>query len=71
MASSKAVPLSSPQFRSYRGKVKEYASEGRFPYKYCVGEYADRAAAQKRLREVRKTFPEAFVVSVQGGRVVK
>lgn len=71
MASSKAVPLSSPQFRSYRGKVKEYASEGRFPYKYCVGEYADRAAAQKRLREVRKAFPEAFVVSVQGGRVVK
>ena len=71
MASSKAVPLSSPQFRSYRGKVKEYASEGRFPYKYCVGEYADRTAAQKRLREVRKTFPEAFVVSVQGGRVVK
>ncbi len=71
MASSKAVPLSSSQFRSYRGKVKEYASEGRFPYKYCVGEYADRAAAQKRLREVRKVFPEAFVVSVQGGRVVK
>lgn len=71
MASAKAVPLSSSQFRSYRGKVKEYASEGRFPYKYCVGEYADRAAAQKRLREVRKTFPEAFVVSVQGGRVVK
>lgn len=71
MASSKAVPLSSSQFRSYRGKVKEYASEGRFPYKYCVGEYADRAAAQKRLREVRKAFPEAFVVSVQGGRVVK
>lgn len=71
MASSKAVPLSSSQFRSYRGKVKEYASEGRFPYRYCVGEYADRAAAQKRLREVRKAFPEAFVVSVQGGRVVK
>lgn len=71
MASSKAVPLTSSQFRSYRGKVKEYASEGRFPYKYCVGEYADRAAAQKRLREVRKAFPEAFVVSVQGGRVVK
>lgn len=71
MASSKAVPLTSSQFRSYRGKVKEYASEGRFPYKYCVGEYADRAAVQKRLREVRKAFPEAFVVSVQGGRVVK
>lgn len=71
MASAKAVPLSSSQFRSYRGKVKEYASEGRFPYKYCVGEYADRAAAQKRLREVRKAFPEAFVVSVRDGRVVK
>ena len=71
MASSKAVPLSSSQFRTYRGKVKEYASEGRFPYKYCVGEYADRAAAQQRLREVRKVFPEAFVVSVRGGKIVQ
>lgn len=71
MASSKAVPLSSSQFRTYRGKVKEYVSEGRFPYKYCVGEYADRAAAQQRLREVRKVFPEAFVVSVRGGKIVQ
>ena len=39
MASASPVPLASAQFRAYRGKVKEYAAEGRFPYKYGVGEY--------------------------------
>ena len=62
LASAKPLPVRSSQFRSYRGKVKQYTSEGRFPYKYCVGEYDDRAAAQRRLREVRRVFPDAFVV---------
>ena len=37
LASAKPLPVRSSQFRSYRGKVKQYTSEGRFPYKYCVG----------------------------------
>ena len=56
MASSKAVPLSSSQFRSYRGKVKEYASEGRFPINTASANMPTvrrpRAAAR-----VRKVFP--------------
>lgn len=71
LASPKAVSLNSASFKSYKGKVKQYASEGTFRYKYCVGEYTDRAAAQKRLAEVRKVFPGAFVVSCQGGKIVK
>ncbi len=71
MASAKPVSLRSSQFGSYRGKVKQYVAEGRFPYKYCVGEYADQKEAQRRLREVRKHFPEAFVVSCRGDRIVK
>lgn len=70
MASAKAVPLKSTQFGVYRGKVAQYTSEGRFPYKYCVGEYADREAAQRKLREVRNHFSGAFVVCCRGGRIV-
>lgn len=71
LASNKAVSLRSSQFGAYRGKVQQYLAEGRFPYKYCVGEYADQKEAQKRLREVRKHFPEAFVVSCRGDRIAK
>lgn len=70
-ASAKRVPLSSPGFGSYKGKVGEYRSEGPFGYKYCVGEYADRAAAQRELPRVRKQFPDAFVVRCRDGRIVK
>lgn len=71
MASAASVPVSSAQFRAYRGKVKEYKAEGRFPYKYGVGEYDTREAAQRKLSEVRKVFPGAFVVSCKGTQIVK
>lgn len=70
-ASTKLVPLSSSCFGPYKGKVGEYSSEGRFGYKYCVGEYADRAAAQRDLKRVRTHFPDAFVVRCCDGRIVK
>ena len=71
LASAKAVPLNSTQFRAYRGQVKQYVSDGRFPYKYGVGEYDSRAAAQRKAAEVRKTFPDAFVVCCRGTQIVK
>lgn len=71
MASVKRVPLTSSQFKTYRGKVREYASQGRFRYKYCVGKYVDRAAAQQRVREVRKVFPDAFVVCCREDEIVQ
>ena len=61
----------SARFKAYRNKVKQYTAEGRFRYKYCVGEYDTRAAAQKRLAEVRKVFPDAFVVCCRGTQIVK
>ena len=70
MASSKSVSLRSSQFGPYWGKVKQYVAEGRFPYKYCVGEYADEQQARRQLREVQKHFPKAFVVSCRAGRIV-
>ncbi len=71
LASPTKVGINSSQFKSYKGKVKQYASEGTYRYKYCVGFYTDKAAAQKRLKEVRRTFPDAFVVSCEGDRIVK
>ena len=70
LASAKATPLRSAGFGAYRGKVKEYRSTGRLSYKYCVGEYATRAEAQRQLAAVRKTFPDAFVVCCRGGKIV-
>lgn len=70
LASAKRIPLNSAQFRSYRGKVRQYTSQGRFPYKYCVGEFESRTAAQRKAAEVRKIFPEAFVVCCRGTQIV-
>lgn len=71
LAGTKKVPLTSAEFRSYKGKVKRYTGTGKSRYKYCVGEYADRAAAQKKLREVKKQFPGAFIVPCREGRIVE
>ena len=57
LASPQTVPASSARFKSYRGKVKQYTADGKYRYKYCVGEYETRAAAQKQLAAVRKVLP--------------
>ena len=71
LASPQTVPTSSARFKSYRGRVKQYTADGKYRYKYCVGEYETRAAAQKQLAAVRKVFPDAFVVSCRGTQIVK
>ncbi len=70
MASADRLKTSDTRFGAYRNKVKEYRAGGRFPYKYCVGEYADRAAAQAELKTVRQKFSTAFVVAVENGAIV-
>lgn len=71
LASPKSVPLKSSQFKVYKGKAKEYVTQGKFRYKYCVGEYSDRPAAVKALAGVKKHFPDAFVVRCKGKEIVK
>lgn len=70
IASVKSVPLRDAQFRSYRGKVEQFVSDGRFRYKYCVGRFSDKAAAQRKLKEVRREFRDAFVVRYDGNKIV-
>lgn len=71
LASAKPVSLRSSEFKSYRGKVRQLKASGALPYKYCVGEYDTEAAAQRHLRQVRKVFPDAFVVRCRGAEIVK
>lgn len=71
LASGSQVALSSKSFKSYGGKVKQYTGGGKLRYKYCVGEFETQAAAQRELKQVRKTFPDAFVVRCRGTQIVK
>lgn len=65
MASVKSIPTSHSEFKSYRGKVWERVTTGNLKYKYCVGDYADKAAAQANLKEVHKVFPQAFITTFE------
>ncbi|HJA99166.1 MAG TPA: N-acetylmuramoyl-L-alanine amidase [Candidatus Alistipes avicola] len=70
IASTKPVSLKDRQFKSYRGKVEQYTTSGRFKYKYCVGRFTDRKQAEKKLAEVKKEFKDAFIVRCEGTRIV-
>lgn len=71
MASKSEVSVNDSRFGSYKGKVRQVRAEGAYSYKYCVGDYADRASAQASVATVRKSFPQAFVIAVKDGKVVK
>lgn len=71
MASDKRIAANDSEFGAYRGKVKCYEGGGALKYKYCYGEYATRAEAQRNLAAVRKVFRDAFVVHYENGRIVK
>ena len=71
MASKSAVALTDSRFGSYKGKVRQVRAEGAYSYKYCVGDYADRTSVQATVANIRKSFPQAFVIAVKDGKVVK
>ncbi len=71
MASKGEVSVNDSRFGSYKGKVRQVRAEGAYSYKYCVGDYADRQSAQASVATVRKVFPQAFVIAVKDGKVVK
>lgn len=69
-ASQTEIPLQSEQFKSYRNATKQLLGTGAYRYKYCVGEFETYAAAQRKLQEVRREFPDAFIVRYSGSRIV-
>ena len=69
LASPKALKLNSSELKNYRGKCKEYTASGRYCYKYCYGVYATKKAAEADLKEVRKSFKDAYVVHFTGSEI--
>lgn len=69
LASTKRLKADDWQFKTYKNKVIEFRSKGRYKYKYAVGRFASREAAQRALAEVRKTFGDAYVVRFDGSSV--
>lgn len=65
MASVKRIPTDHPELKSLRGKVWVLEGTGTLKYKYCYGDFADKAAAQKHIEAVRKEFPQAFITTYE------
>ena len=65
MASVKRIPTNHHELKSYRGKTWILEGSGSVKYKYCYGDFADKAAAQRHLADVRKEFPQAFITSFE------
>ena len=63
LASVKNIPADHPELKSYRGKVWILESSGALKYKYCYGDFADKAVVQEHIKEVRKEFPQAFIIT--------
>ena len=58
-------PLNDKVFKSYRNRVTEKRVPGR-GYRYLVGGVRDYDAILKIQSQVRKEFPDAFVVAYKG-----
>ena len=71
MASATPLSIDDARFGKQQGKVSQYVAEGAYKYKYCVGRYTDRAAAQQAATALRVEFSGAFVIEVEGQNVVK
>ena len=64
MASVKKIPTDHPELKGYRGKVWILeSSSSSLKYKYCYGDFADKATAQREIEAVRKEFPQAFIIT--------
>jgi hypothetical protein len=66
MASVKRIPTDHPELKSLRGKVWVLeSSNSSLKYKYCYGDFADKATAQRHIESVRKDLPQAFIITYE------
>lgn len=63
MAGANMIPTDQLQLKSYKGKVWILESTSTAKYKYCYGDFEDKAAAQAEITEVHKEFPDAFIIA--------
>lgn len=67
LASGKLFSEDDKRFKGYKAIILK---EDKL-YKYIIGISADSAEARKLNKEIRAIFPDAFVVSVKKGKIVK
>lgn len=65
LASSKSISERDPIFRGY--ECKKFAS-GKL-YKYVVGISKDKDEAKKNLKEIKKYFPDCFLIRIQNNSI--
>ena len=63
MASVNKIATDHHELKSYRGKVWILEGTSALKYKYCYGDFADKATAQREIEQVRKEFPQAFIIT--------
>ena len=69
LASAKPVEPGNAEFKSYRNKVREIRGSGALPYKYCVGDFTDKVAAQEATKRIKAEFPSAFILTLDSGKI--
>ena len=69
LASAKPVEPGNAEFKSYRNKVREIRGGGALTYKYCVGDFTDKVAAQEAAKRIKTEFPSAFIVTLDNGKI--
>lgn len=67
LSTGSAIPAGSPKLK---GLTADYYRDGA-TYKYTFGSYPSSDAAAADLKEIRKKFPDAFVIKTIGGQRVK
>jgi N-acetylmuramoyl-L-alanine amidase len=65
MASVNKVSTNSAELKSYKGQVWILEGTSTLKYKYCYGEFSSKETAQKYIGEVRKEFPQAFIITFE------
>lgn len=63
-----ATPVKSTQFKGLT-TVDSYTENGQIKYTY--GDYLSFKEAQKSLKQVKKKFPDAFIIKVKNGKRIK
>lgn len=67
-SSPSRIPINRSKFGSYTGEIIEKRIDGRYKY-YCGTSFSYREALLLQ-REVRQTFPDAFMVAFRDGQTV-
>ena len=63
MSSGKLLKAGDSEFKGFDARA--YKPEGAKVYKYIIGKYKTREDAAKALPEIKKKFPQAFIIEVQ------